>query len=35
MLEKQQQLYHRICDYELGDPSHEVGFLAHLMYANG
>jgi uncharacterized protein (TIGR04222 family) len=35
MLEKQQQLYQRICDYELDDPSHEVGFLAHLMRANG
>ncbi|MFZ4638655.1 MAG: hypothetical protein ACOYMC_14705 [Pirellulales bacterium] len=35
MLEKQQQLYQRICHYELDDPSHEVGFLAHLMRANG
>ena len=35
MLDKQQQLYQRICDYELDDPSHEFGFLAHLMGANG
>jgi len=35
MLEKQQQLYRRICAYELDDPSHEIGFLAHLMRANG
>jgi len=35
MLEKQQQLYQRICAYELDDPSHEIGFLAHLMRANG
>jgi hypothetical protein len=35
MLEKQQQLYQRICDYELDDPGHEFGFLAHLMGANG
>lgn len=35
MLEKQQQLYQRICDHELDDPSHEIGFLAHLMRANG
>ena len=35
MLDKQQQLYQRICDYELDDPSHEFGFLAHLMRANG
>ena len=36
MLEKQQkQLYQRICDYELDDSSHEIGFLAHLMRANG
>jgi uncharacterized protein (TIGR04222 family) len=35
MLEKQQQLYQRICDYELNDPSHEFGFIAHLMRANG
>jgi hypothetical protein len=35
MLEKQQQLYQRICDYELDDPSHEFGLLAHLMRANG
>ena len=34
MLDKQ-QLYQRICDYELDDPSHEFGFLAHLMRANG
>jgi uncharacterized protein (TIGR04222 family) len=35
MLEKQQRLYQRICAYELDDPSHEIGFLAHLMRANG
>ena len=36
MLDKQQQeLYQRICDYELDDSSHEFGFLAHLMRANG
>jgi uncharacterized protein (TIGR04222 family) len=35
MLDKQQQLYQRICDYELDDQSHEFGFLAHLMGANG
>jgi hypothetical protein len=35
MLDKQQQLYQRICDYELDDSSHEFGFLAHLMGANG
>ena len=36
MLEKQQQqLYQRISDYELDDPSDEFGFLAHLMCANG
>ena len=35
MLEKQLQLYQRICAYELDDPSHEFGFLAHLMGANG
>jgi len=35
MLEKQQQLYQRICAYELDDPSHEISFLAHLMRANG
>ncbi len=35
MLDKQQQLYQRICDYELDDPGHEFGFLAHLMRANG
>ena len=35
MLEKQQQLYQRICDHELDDSSHEIGFLAHLMRANG
>jgi uncharacterized protein (TIGR04222 family) len=35
MLDKQQQLYQRICDYKLDDPSHELGFLAHLMRANG
>jgi uncharacterized protein (TIGR04222 family) len=29
------QLYQRICDYKLTDPSHELGFLAHLMRANG
>jgi len=29
------QLYQRICDYRLTDPSHELGFLAHLMRANG
>ena len=35
MLDKQQQqLYQRICAYELDDPSHEFGFLAHLMRAN-
>ena len=35
VLEKQQQLYQRICAYELDDPSHDIGFLAHLMRANG
>ena len=35
MLEKQQQLYQRICAYELDDPSHEIGFLDHLIRANG
>jgi uncharacterized protein (TIGR04222 family) len=35
MLEKQQQLYQRIYNYELDDPRHEIGFLAHLMRANG
>jgi hypothetical protein len=35
VLEKQQQLYQRICDHELDDSSHEIGFLAHLMRANG
>lgn len=35
MLEKQQQLYQRICDYKLADPSHEIGFLSHLIRANG
>jgi uncharacterized protein (TIGR04222 family) len=35
MLDKQQQLYQRICDYKLDDSSHEFGFLAHLMGANG
>jgi len=35
VLEKKQQLYQRICAYELDDPSHEIGFLAHLMRANG
>jgi uncharacterized protein (TIGR04222 family) len=34
MLDKQ-QLYQSICDYELDDSSHEFGFLAHLMRANG
>ncbi len=35
MLENhQQQLYQRICYYELEDSSHEFGFLAHLMRAN-
>ena len=35
MLEKQQQLYQRICDYQLDDPSQEIGFLSHLIRANG
>ena len=35
MKEIQSQLYQRICAYELDDPSHEFGFLAHLMGANG
>jgi uncharacterized protein (TIGR04222 family) len=35
VLEIQPQLYQRICAYELNDPSHEIGFLAHLMRANG
>jgi uncharacterized protein (TIGR04222 family) len=35
MKEIQPQLYQRICAYELNDPSHEIGFLAHLMRANG
>jgi uncharacterized protein (TIGR04222 family) len=35
MLEKQQQLYRRICDYQLDDSSHEIGFLSHLIRANG
>jgi uncharacterized protein (TIGR04222 family) len=35
MKEIQSQLYQRICAYELDDPSHEIGFLAHLMRANG
>jgi uncharacterized protein (TIGR04222 family) len=35
MLAIQPQLYQRICTYELDDPSHQMGFLAHLMRANG
>jgi len=35
MLEKQQQLYQQICAYELDDPSHEIGFLDHLIRAKG
>ena len=31
----QQHLYQRICAYELDDSSHEIGFLVHLMRANG
>jgi hypothetical protein len=33
--EHQPQLYQRICAYQLDDPSHEIGCLAHLMRANG
>jgi len=33
VLEQQQQLYQRICAYELDDPSHEIGFLDHLIRA--
>lgn len=32
---KQRQLYQKICAYELDDPSHEIGFVAHLMRTNG
>jgi hypothetical protein len=35
VLEKQQQLYQQICAYELDDPSHEIGFLDHLIRAKG
>ena len=35
MLEQQKQLYQQICAYELDDPSHEIGFLDHLIRANG
>ncbi|MFM7733317.1 MAG: hypothetical protein ACKO6F_07645 [Cyanobium sp.] len=35
LLAEQQQLYQRICAYQLDDSSHEIGFLAHLMRANG
>lgn len=35
MLERKPQLYQQICAYKLDDPSHEIGFLAQLMRANG
>jgi len=35
MVEKHTQLYQRILAYELDDPSHEIGFRAQLMRANG
>jgi uncharacterized protein (TIGR04222 family) len=35
MLEKQQQLYQRICGYKLDDSSHQISFLSHLIRANG
>jgi uncharacterized protein (TIGR04222 family) len=35
VVQQEPQLYQRICAYELDDPSHEIGFLAQLMRANG
>ena len=35
MLAEQQQLYRRLCEYELSDPSDAIGFVDHLMRSNG
>jgi hypothetical protein len=35
VLEQQKQLYQQICAYKLDDPSHEIGFLDHLIRAKG
>jgi hypothetical protein len=35
MLDSQRDLYRRIQSYELDDPSHELGFLRHLMRQQG
>ena len=35
MLDRQQALYQRLLSYPLDDPSHALGFLAHLMRSNG
>ena len=35
MLDSQRDLYRRIQAYELDDPSHEIGFVRHLMRQQG